>query len=488
MAPGFQKFDVLLLAGLALIVFLLSGPVLLIPMHIPLSYNEGWNAYFAQRAVEPRVGPLYPPANSLVFNNYPPLSFYLVGALGHYVVGDIIIAGRIVALASLLASAVLLGICVRRLGGTVRASLAASMLLMLFSCTAFRDYVAIDDPQWLAHALMLGGLTVLLGSREATRPTVGRAVAAALLVTAGGFVKHNLIGLPLAVTGWLLLTWPRAAAAWLAGACAGVAGGAITTLMLHGQVAFVDILEHRRIVLASRAPKAIGRLLPLLPMLLIAGAARRWHPRRDRPMLFASLFVVISLAAAILQRLGEGVNYNAYFETLIALCLTTGLVISRLSDLLRPSRYPGAIQGAVILFAVLPLLLTMPRHLSGAWSDLDGRAARARSWEPVMARINASPGLVACEELSLCFWASRPFAFDQFNLNQSLLLGAPTTRLDSIIRAHKFRLVEYDGSLLEGARTAEALKHDPLLRELLSAGYAPVSGGPGGIVLLQPGS
>jgi len=60
---------------------------------IPLDPNEGWNAYHAQSAMS--GGVLYPGQGSFLFNNYPPVSFYVVGTLGR-VVGDQIVAGRIV--------------------------------------------------------------------------------------------------------------------------------------------------------------------------------------------------------------------------------------------------------------------------------------------------------------------------------------------------------------------------------------------------------
>ena len=167
MSTGNAAFDRLLLAGAALLALLLLGPVLAIPLHVPLNYNEGWNAYFDMRAVMPGTGPLYPPAGSFVFNNYPPLSFYVVGAFGRFVVGDMIVAGRVVSLLSLLAAGVLFGVCVRRLGGSPRASMAASVLLLLYACSFYRDDVAMDDPQWLARALMLAGLAALLRSRSA---------------------------------------------------------------------------------------------------------------------------------------------------------------------------------------------------------------------------------------------------------------------------------------------------------------------------------
>src|SRR5215472_15267788 len=74
-------------------------------LHVPLDPNEGWNAYRAAAAMS--GAPLYPPADALFFNNYPPLSFYLVGAFGR-LVGDNIVAGRIVSLASFASAGVLI--------------------------------------------------------------------------------------------------------------------------------------------------------------------------------------------------------------------------------------------------------------------------------------------------------------------------------------------------------------------------------------------
>ena len=69
----------------------------IIPLHVSLDPNEGWNAYHTAAAMSGHG--LYPDAGSFMVNNYPPLSFYLVGLLGHFT-GDLIIAGRIISLAS----------------------------------------------------------------------------------------------------------------------------------------------------------------------------------------------------------------------------------------------------------------------------------------------------------------------------------------------------------------------------------------------------
>src|ERR1700685_253844 len=95
---------VLMWGGLALIgAAVISGlikPLATLARYIPLDPNEGWNAFFAQIAM--RGGEMYPgPAGSPILDNYPPLSFYIVGLVGR-VVGDNIFAGRAVSLISML--------------------------------------------------------------------------------------------------------------------------------------------------------------------------------------------------------------------------------------------------------------------------------------------------------------------------------------------------------------------------------------------------
>ena len=84
---------------------LTGGAALSLIAAYQLDYNEGWNAYWAQRA---ELGqPIYPPHDATLFNNYPPLSFLLVGALGRLGL-DVWIAGRIVAWLSFAGCAVLI--------------------------------------------------------------------------------------------------------------------------------------------------------------------------------------------------------------------------------------------------------------------------------------------------------------------------------------------------------------------------------------------
>ncbi|MFS3134221.1 hypothetical protein ACLRDC_02425 [Gluconacetobacter sacchari] len=461
----------------AFILFiLLAGPVLTLPHHIPLNPNEGWNAYLATRAVagDP-TRPLYPPPGSMVFNNYPPLSFPLLGLAGR-LTGDMIVTGRLVALLAMLACAGLVAGCVRRMGGTTGAATQAGLLMALYASTSFRDYVAIDDPQWLAHAIMLAGLALLLPA-GAGRLRPGRVASAALLIAAGGFVKHNLVALPLAVTIWLAWYDRRALAAWCgAGALALLAGFGLATT-LYGSAFPADLLHHARIMMPAGAIEGIRKLAELLGLLLAAGlswAGPAPDARARRMRAFVTLFLVLALATGLLQRIGDGVNYNAQFETLIAACLAVGLALSRI-----PGR-PGLAAG----LSFLPLLALVPIQLAHEARDLRALPARTAQWQAAIAHLRATPGPAACETLALCYWAGKDETVDFFNLTQTLLAGGQAYPFAETVRRHGFALVELSRAAHRHANAIAHGGHDPIDDALDAAGYVPVRDGPDRTVFL----
>src|ERR1700712_1766711 len=93
-------FKFVLMALTFVAAYLLLRNVLAINLHVPRDPNEGWNAYLAHAAMT--GAPLYP--QGLMVNNYPPLSFYVVGALGS-LTGDPIMAGRLLSAVGFLVSA-----------------------------------------------------------------------------------------------------------------------------------------------------------------------------------------------------------------------------------------------------------------------------------------------------------------------------------------------------------------------------------------------
>src|SRR5438094_10031246 len=84
-------------------------------LNVEIENNEGWNAYFADAAMGKM--PLYPSTDQLITNNYPPLSFYIVGLVRRFI-GDPTLAGRLLTLVAVVAIATAIALSVSRLGGS----------------------------------------------------------------------------------------------------------------------------------------------------------------------------------------------------------------------------------------------------------------------------------------------------------------------------------------------------------------------------------
>ncbi len=404
-------------AGLALtalaVAALAAERVWLIPVHVSFNPDEGWNAFQAARAWG--AGPLYPPPGGLVGDNYPPLSFLLVGGLARLLGGDLIVTGRGVALLSLLATAAAAGWAVRRLDpGRSWAPWAAALLVLGFAATQFRAYLAMDDPQWLAHALMTPALALVLPVRPGGSPDLRRTAAAALLAAAGGLVKHNLLALPVAVTLWLLMHHRRALLAWAATGAAAVALSMAGVGWTYGWAALRDILQAPRHVSWARMFTAAGPLSMQLPLLTAAWPLLRLRGG-DRRLDLPLLFVAVAVPLGVLQRGGQGVNFNAHFEALVALSVGGGAVLAH--ALAAPGRKTAA-RGVVLW--LLPFAVLVPLAVGVAITELKALAVERAAWPRMERRIAEVRGPVACQTLALCFWAGEPFALDYFLYGQQV--------------------------------------------------------------------
>jgi hypothetical protein len=425
-------------AGVALLGVVLLGmirPLLAIGRYIPLDPNEGWNAYFADAASN--GGVLYPPADALITNNYPPLSFYIVGAIGH-LTGDSIFAGRLVALLSLLFVAWSIyrwltivagpreaaadtaarppasGAAVASQTRAVYPAVVAALTFLAYAVTYGRVYVAMDDPQWLAHALMLGGLLVLWRHPQDTR----NIVLGALLMMAAGWTKHLLIPLPVTVSLWLLWRSRPAFATWLVSATSILAIGALIAWWFYGVRMFESLNEPREFMRWKAITEAANALRCFAPLVALWLAAL-FKERMGERMAFASLYLIISTGVAVFAAGGAGVDVNAFFDTLIALCLIVGLALERLSAGPRSLGAPAAVALAICLIiygvSVAPVQLRDIRNI-----DADEQTAL----QDIQVLEENGHGHAACEMLSLCYWAGSAFTVDFFYFGQKLKTGA----------------------------------------------------------------
>ena len=454
------------MAGVALALTVLPAEALF--ARIPINYNEGWNALHTLRLRT--GGPLYPPFGGGVFINYPPLSFYLVAAL-HPLIGDDIFAGRLVALAAELVVALNLALAARALSISWVLSGIAAFSFLAFVAVYYPDYVAMDDPQWLGHALQTTGLVVLLRRNRFDWATLS---IVALLFVAGGLVKQNLIILPLAVTAWLAIEDRRALLRWLLAAALLVALSLGAAIAAYGPNFIDQVLRSERSIWTT-ALAFVGRNLAirLAPYVALATAGTLLQ-RSDRRARLAGIYLGLSLVVGVCMLAIDGVAYNALFDPTVAMMLGAALLFQWLAT--RLARMPAIPAVAALVFA-LPILF-LGRGALAPQADLELDLARQSAWQQTIDRIAETPGPVACEMLSLCYWAGRQSELDFFNFGQYAALhpifaDAPAARLAN----GEIGLIQEDGA--SGSRRLPAG-----LNAVIAARYAPIQTAP--TTLLSP--
>ena len=400
-------------------------------LHVPFDPNEGWNAYFAQRAMQ--TGSPYPPDGGFMINNYPPLSFFIIGSLAH-TLGDAIVVGRIVALLALGFCTLAIADAAREMGcDRTQGTFAALLFVACVMLTS--DYAGMNDPQLLGHAISLFGLVVAL--REPRGPSA--MVVSALLCVLALFVKHNLVFLPLSLAFWLLLVDRRCASTF-------IVSGVIFSLIGLGlfRTAFGTTLFHQiaspRVYAFSNITVAARNWLPWATMPLCGAVLLFAIGRRDRFAGFTLIYVVVSVIGGILLSGGAGVDANALFDADIALALCAGLLLDRLEN-----RWWS---GWLALAYVISLAWLL-RGVDGDWTS------RAYWYRPLnddrkiaaaeISLLRSEPNPVLCEMLSLCYWAGRQAEVDVFNIDQAIRAGArPDTQLVRQIDAKRFSLIELE--------------------------------------------
>jgi len=398
-------------AALALVVLaLLMRNVLAIPAHVPLDPNEGWNAAHALAAMAGHD--LYPGPQALMVNNYPPLSFYVVGALSRHG-RDVLIVGRWLALLAYLATALGIAAALRRMDCRLRAMMLGAMffaaLLLVTS-----DYVGMDDPQLLGHAVQLVALLLLL--RE-------RIFVSAVLFGLSLFIKHNLLALPLAAGLWLLVQDRRAGAVFLLWLLAFALSGLVLFQLDFGTSLLARLMSPRLSSWANLQAAVAHLWWAVLPGLAMAGF---WP---DRHSLFCSLYAGAALLLGLIFAAGDGVDANAFFDLGLALSLSLGLVVER-------GRWP-----VLAAASAVPLLV----FLGVTFQDNNFFFTRsfAQSSARDIAFLKSRPGPGLCDQLSLCLWAGKGAEVDVFNVGEAIKAGARNPApLVKMISDHHFATLQ----------------------------------------------
>jgi hypothetical protein len=438
-------------------------------------WNEGWIAYHVTSLLS--GGPLYYPPDALVTNNYPPLGYYILAPVT-LVMGDAVFAGRLVSWLAFAAIAATIAGISWRLNGDQLAAYFASSIFVATMFINYAGYVGMNDPQLLAQAIILAGMWIFV--RHSPAPWA--AIAAAVLMAGGLFVKHNVVALPVTLTIWLMIFDRRAAMRFVtAGLLTG--GAALACFRFAFGPDFLSSMLSPREYVASRIlDYPMRRLLPMqIPLLLATLGAVL-----DRDNRYTALFVGYLVTSIVLAGLlvgGEGVSVNVMFEVVVALSLAAGQVVARMSQ--HRTMRLWVLGGYV--FAGLynaALLATKDQILMGRW--IAARHAEVTSTLEVVRLLSARPGPVLCESSTLCYWSGKPFVFDPFNFQQGAIAGIKDEQLVlRRINAGYYSAIELPG---DGFTKPETDLIGPRIRNAIASRYKKVPAATGTVSVFVDGS
>lgn len=412
--------EVALLAIVGLIAaYFMIWPVWRAWFPLDIGPTDGWNAYFQDLAFGPG---LYPADDALVANNYPPLSFYFIAALGK-VFGDPLYVGRAVSILATLGIGIGTGVVVRQLGGGRFASIFAGLWVVAILARSFNSYVGRNDPQLLAEFIMMLGLIWFLHNRgrgfSSTMPL--------LLMVFAGFFKHNVVAVPLTAVIWMLLHDGRKAVRPLVIVALVISAGLLSCQLAYPTF-FANMLSPRAYSF-ERVLIALGRLQWVAPALVIS-IVWSWRERTKTPARFTMLFVGIGLLIYLIQWTGDSVMDNAQFDLVIATAVGVGLAYNHAASLpLAPRLGVTGVRTAIVAILAMRLLATGRIEPALILFDSNYRAQfpkHAAIVHAEAAKVARIPGTVFCENHIVCRLAGKPFEVDDFKTEQFVNTGRLT--------------------------------------------------------------
>lgn len=414
-------------------------PVKRIFANVEVNYNEGWNAYRADMVTKGIHLYGEPPHGLGTATAYPPISFHLISWLGN--TNTYLVAGRLVSLLSVIATGILIGLIVRKAGGSQLTAIFSFLLYELGIVLLRADRVGMYDPQLLGEALSAAGFYFYVRDPGSKRLLC----ISALFFCLGGFTKHNLIALPAAVAIDLLFRSWKAFATW-AGAMV-VTAGLLTaaTMLVDGRYFFLHLLGNGggRTYSVMMAWSQFHHYVEKFQTLLVIATAWSIRSFRSRP-LFVAAFVLTHVLAFLLGG-GYGVDLNIFFNGFAITVIICGLALSDVSSALVALR-PGWLNpAAAMMFGLffISIMIFVPGQLKRDRAQMRALPAREKELQSAVDFLKAHPGPAVCESHLLCYEAGKPFEFEPFSVRDQMMTGKiHEADVLQLLRTHHFQIVE----------------------------------------------
>jgi hypothetical protein len=447
----------ILFVAVAFSIVTLAGPATRAWYRLEVNYNEGWNAYNAQRVID--HARLYPEKYGWTTVNYPIVSFYFIGYLSR-LLGDPILTGRLVSLLSLLVSCVCVALIVKKLTENWSPALfSASFCLALF-CTSAPTYVGMDDPQMLGHPFILLGLLLYLGGAAGD----AMILAIAALFVLGGNVKQSLLAAPFAVLSDLLMVSRAKALRFVFYGSIVLAASIAINILVGGPFFFSNLLVPRRYMIS----KAIGSLMIgygwLQIPLMVSLVWSIWYLRHRQYRVIA-LYFWTSLLFGIAFGGGLGVYVNMQFDNFFAMAIIMGLVLDSAWRLPIPQLQNGSLWRsipALVLYVCVFFtfcqspFMKLPKFISQL-------PAEQRQFRSEVSALSAQPGPAICESLLHCFYSGKPYVYDPFNSTSLVNFGKLNSgELVQQIAEHRFGAIQTRFPVTQITRPSERFPNEVL--------------------------
>lgn len=447
-------------AGLILLsaILLAAGNLLAVGFVFERNYNEGWNVYNTARLMHHEL--VYD-GNYWRVNNYPIVSFLVVGVVD-LLFDDLLFSGRIVALASFAAIGVLAAIAIRRLGGKPIDTVFGAGCALGFCYLVAPAWIIVADPQTLGEAVMLGGFVSYVSNRRSLLRT-------AFIIVLGGFIKHNIMAIPVAITIDLAIRSPRRLPFWFA-CCAGSAAAFLGLTQIVAGGTFLDHLLSPRTFSWHGVRHHLMKYVRLFkfPLVVMVWSSRRVFSD-DRVVLAAWGGASLILASAFSGF--EGASYNMFQDAAVFLGIASGIALQGLRRRIaaEPDTRGRLAKIAAVAFVILlaqPIWARVPEIAvqlahSSALLESDRRAEKVFLADAQY--ISEAGGPAICESLLLCHRAGQPFILDPFNSRQYVLAGKlDAGELIRRIAAHDFAVIQLRADICDDpATTACHILHYP---------------------------